>query len=499
MVSIAPQVFDILEYLIRYRERVVSKDDLIDFVWKGRIISDAAFSTRLNVVRRAIGDSGCEQHLIKTLPRKGLRFVGTVSEDQETAGTAAADVSAPQPNHARPLPGKPSIVVLPFVNMSCDPDYEHFADGMVEDIIIGLSRFKSLSIVPRHSSFSYKGKVADVMQVRRELGVRYILEGSVRKSGGLIRIGARLVDAEKGSYLWVNTLNGAHEAGFDLQDRVTASAIGAIAPTVLFAEMRRAGSMPIENLSARDHYLRGSTNLDLGTRDGNKRALNHFRKSIGLDPNMAAAYAMAAWCYVVRKVHGWMDDSTDETDEASRLARTALRLGNDRSLALCMGGYVLGFLNYEFDDAAAFIDRSLVINPNSTLAWTLSAWVRVWRGEPGLAIEHAGNSERLSPLDPSKIQAAAAYAHFLLHRYKLASSLAEQARRRNPNFTLSAFICAASNALAGRPEIAQQAVAGALECDRTLRVSNLNGRTPFRKPQDFALFLDGIEQAGLPS
>jgi len=192
--------------------------------------------------------------------------------------------------------------------------------------------------------------------------------------------------------------------------------------------------------------------------------------------------------------------SAAELGEATRLARKAVHLGKDRALALCVGGYVLGFSDLDYDEAAAFIDRSLAINPNSALAWTLSAWIRVWRGEPNLAIEHAAKAERLSPLDPGmfSIQAAAAYAHFLLQHYDIASLLGEQARRGNPNFALGVCISAASNAFAGRLEAAQRAIASALECDPNLRLSNLKNLTPFRQSEDFARFADGLSKAGLP-
>ena len=188
VVSVAPQVFDLLDYLIRNRERVVSKDDLIKAIWNGRSVSDAALTTRLNVARSAIGDSGDEQRLIKTLPRKGFRFVGQVREAQGPAGATVTGNLEQEPKPALPLPDKPSIAVLPFSNLSSDPEQEYFADGMVEDIITGLSRSRSLFVIARNSTFTYKGKAVDIKQVVRELGVRYVLEGSVRKSGNRVRI-----------------------------------------------------------------------------------------------------------------------------------------------------------------------------------------------------------------------------------------------------------------------------------------------------------------------
>lgn len=419
---------------------------------------------------------------------------------EASAGAATSIRPLVETTHALALPDKPSIAVLPFQNMSSDPEQEYFADGVVEEIITALSRFKALFVIARNSSFTYKGRAVDVKQIGRELGVRYVLEGSVRKARNRVRIASQLIDAETGAHLWADSCDGALEDVFDLQDRVTISVVGAIAPTVIRAEIKRAERKPTNNLDAHDHYLRGLASVGLWTSDGTSKGLDHFRKAIELDPNLAAAYAMAAWCYVPRKTHGWMDDPAAEISEATRLARKALHLGKDRALALCMGGYVLGIFDRDFDDAAAFIDRSLVINPNSALAWTLSAWIRVWMGEPDLAIEHAAKAERLSPLDPRmfSIQAAAAYAHFLAHRYDVAASLAELARRGNPNFILGACISAASNALACRPEVARRSIAWALQNDSDLRLSNLKNVTPFRRTEDFAIFAGGLSKAGLP-
>src|SRR5262249_24067856 len=239
-VSVAPQVFDLLDYLIRNRERVVSKDDLIKAIWNGRSVSDAALTTRLNVARSAIGDSGDEQRLIKTLPRKGFRFVGQVGEAQGAAGATVTGNLEKESKPALPLPDKPSIAVLPFSNLSSDPEQEYFADGMVEDIITGLSRSRSLFVIARNSTFTYKGKAVDIKQVVRELGVRYVLEGSVRKSGNRVRITGQLIDAAAGTHLWADRFDSQLEDIFDLQDRVTGSVIGAIYPQLERAEIERA-------------------------------------------------------------------------------------------------------------------------------------------------------------------------------------------------------------------------------------------------------------------
>jgi TolB-like protein len=221
VISVAPLVFDLIDYLIRNRDRVISKDELIKMIWNGRIVSDAALTTRLNAARSAIGDSGEEQRLIKTLPRKGFRFVGTIREAQRPASVAVTDTPTQQPKPTLPLPDKPSIAILPFINMSGDPEQDYFADGMVDDIITALSRFKALFVIARNSSFTYKGRAVDVKQVGRELGVRYMLEGSVRKAANRVRITGQLVDTSTGAHLWADRFEGEIEDIFDLQDRVT--------------------------------------------------------------------------------------------------------------------------------------------------------------------------------------------------------------------------------------------------------------------------------------
>jgi tetratricopeptide (TPR) repeat protein len=222
-------------------------------------------------------------------------------------------------------------------------------------------------------------------------------------------------------------------------------------------EIKRARRKPTENLDAYDYYLRGLASARRRGKDANSETLQLFRKAIQLDPGLACAYGMAAWCYTPRKARRWMIDHVQESAEATRLARKAVHLGADDPVALCMGAYVLAFVAHEFDDAVAFVDRGLAVNPNSAQAWYLSAWVRVWRGEPDLALDHAARAMRLSPVDPSmySIHGAVAYAHFLAGRYDMASSCAEKSMRDNPDFLLAICIFAASNALAGRLEPAR--------------------------------------------
>jgi TolB-like protein/tetratricopeptide (TPR) repeat protein len=409
-------------------------------------------------------------------------------------------VAVAEPGPTLALPDKPSIAVLPFQNLSADPEQDYFADGVVEDITMALSRFRWLFVIARNSSFTYKDRAVDVKQVGRELGIRYVLEGSVRKAGNRIRIAGQLIDAETGAHLWADRFEGPLEDIFDLQDQVTSSVVGAIAPTLQSEEIKRARRRPTENLDAYGYYLRGLASARWWTKDGNGKALQLFYKAIQLDPRLACAYGMAAWCHAQRKARRWMIDDVQESAEATRLARKAVHLGTDDPVALCTGAYVLAFLAHEFDDAVAFVDRGLAINPNLAQAWNISAWVRVWRGEPDLALDHAARAIRLSPLDPfmSNTHGAVAYAHFIAGRYDIASSCAEKAMRNNPESLLAICVFAASNALAGRLEPAQKGVARAREFNPDLRASGLGDLAPFRRAEDLALFAKGLREAGLP-
>ena len=496
-VSVTPQVFDILDYLIRNRERVVSKDDLMNAIWKGRIVSEAALTTRMNAARTAIGDCGQAQRLIRTIPRKGFRFVGAIREAQ-VPNSSAVHIQPETGTAALPLPDKPSIAVLPFASFSSDPEQEHFADGIVEDITMALCHFRWLFVIARNSSFTYKGRVVDLKQVGRELGVRYVLEGSVRKAGNRMRIAGQLIDAETGAHLWADRFEGPIEDMFNLQDSLTSSVVGAIAPKLEREEIKRARRKPTESLDAYGYYLRGLAKIRWSN-TANTEAMQLFYKAIELDPRLACAYGLAAWCHARRKANGWITDPAQEIAEGTRLARKAVELGTDDPFALGIGGYALAFIAHEFDDGAAYVDQSLAGNPNFALGWVTSAWLRVWRGEPDLALEHAAQAMRLSPLEPSlycNAQGAMAYAHFLAGRHDAATSCAESGLRGSANFLLLTCISAVSNILAGRRERAQQFVLQARERHPDLH-TNLGNLAPFRRPDDFAVFAKALSEAGL--
>ena len=498
LVSLGPQVFDLLVYLIQNRERVVSKDDLIEGVWGGRVVSESTLTSHINFVRKAVGDSGDEQRLIRTVTRKGFRFVGEVKE--QDLAFEDANEQATKATTALALPNRPSIAVLPFQNLSGDAEQEYFADGIVEDIIMALSRLRWLFVIARNSSFTYKGRAVDVKEVGRDLGVRYVLEGSVRKSANRVRIAGQLIDASSGAHLWADRFDGSLEDIFDLQDQVAASVVGAIARRLEQAEIERAKRKPTESLDAYDYFLRGMASFYRRTNEANNEALRQFCKATEFDPDFASAYGMAAWCYVWRKLNGWMTDRVRETAEAVRLARLAVELGTDDALALTRGGHALAFAIGDVDAGVAAIDRALALNPNLAIAWYLSGWVRIFVGKPDMAIEHLARAMCLSPLDPAlyNMQTGTAFAHLLASRYDEASSWVEQAYRNDQKFLAAAAVAAASHALAGRLDEAQAAMQQVRQIDPTLRVSNLRDWYPLRRPEDFARWADGLRKAGLP-
>jgi len=398
------------------------------------------------------------------------------------------------------LPDKPSIAVLPFVNMSDDPKQEYFSDGVAEEIITALSRFRHLFVIARNSSFSYKGRSIDVKQIGRELGVRYVLEGSVRKSGNRVRITGQLVDASTGAHLWADRFDGALEDIFDLQDQVTASVVGEIAPKLEQAEIERAKRKPTESLDAYDYYLRGMAGVHRWTREANDEALRMFYRAIELDPEYASAYGMAARCYSQRKTSAWVTDREHEIGEAARLARRAAELGKNDAVALCTAGIGLAFVVGDLDDAAALIDRALVLNPNLAWAWMFSGWSKVWAGDPEVAIEHLARAMRLSPHDPHvfNMQAATGLAHFFAGRYAEALSRADMAVREQPNHMIATCTAAASSALLGRTNEAQKAMAHLRQLVPALRISNLKELLPIRRREDFVKWEEGLRKAGLP-
>jgi len=392
---------------------------------------------------------------------------------------------------------KPSIAVLPFENLSEDPRQEYFADGMVEDITTALSRIRWLFVIARNSSFVYKGKAIDVKQVGRELGVRYVLEGSIRKSKNQVRITGQLIDASTGGQLWAGRSEGNLEDVFGLQDQITESVVGQIAPELERAEIDRAKRKPTERLDAYDYFLRGMANFHQQTNETNSEALRLFYKAIELDPDFALPHGLGGICYSRRKTRGWATNNAQELAEAERLARRAVELGRDDAVALYTAGFTLAHVVGDLDAGADLIDSALAIDPNSAGGWYYGGWVKIMLGEPEQAITYQARSMRLSPMDPLRglMRTATGFAHLLAGRYDEAISWAQKACLDQPNFPVAWRLLASSSALSGRLDQGQKALARALQLDPQLDMSILSAT--FRRAEDFERYAEGLRLAGL--
>ena len=382
-VRLGNRAMDILAVLASAKGELVSKDELLTRVWPGLTVEENNLQVQISALRKALdADNSGQSHLV-TVPGRGYRLVGVT------------DV-IPSPA----LPDKPSIAVLPFQNMSDDPKQDYFADGIVEDIITALWRIRWLFVIARNSSFTYKGRAVDVKQVGRELGVRYVLEGSVRKAE---QPGAHHRAADRcrrpARICGPITSTAALEDIFDLQDQVTANVVGAISPKLEQAEIERAKHKPTESLDAYDYFLRGLASAHRVTREATDEALRLFARAIELDPDFASPHGVAAFCYVVRKMNGWMSNPVaPDVAEAARLAWRAAELGKDDAVALAFGGLALGYVAGDLEGAVALIDRSLALNPNLATAWYASGTVRAFRGgEPDVGDRASGARHALEP------------------------------------------------------------------------------------------------------
>ncbi len=398
------------------------------------------------------------------------------------------------------LPDRPSIVVLPFPNMSGDPEQDYFADGIVEDIITALSHFRQLFVIARNSSFTYKGRAVDVKKVGGELGVRYVLEGSVRRAANRLRITAQLIDAKTGGHLWANRFDGAPEDIFDFQDQVTGSVVGAIVPKLEQVEFNRTRFKPTESLDAYDCYLRAMMYFNQWTNESIIEALKLFYKAIEIDPEFASAHGLAAWCYTRRRQSRWMKDYSHEMAELERLARRAIALANDDGVALYSGGWALVHVQGAVEEGVAAINRALALNPNMTNAWHVSGWTNIYVGDPDKAAEHFARAMRLNPLDPifQRMQTGTVAAHLLAGRYEQASVFAQAALQQHPNDLPLLRVAAASHALAEKMTEAKNVVVRICQLDPTLRLSRAVEFAPFRRAEDISLYREALQKAGLP-
>jgi len=391
-----------------------------------------------------------------------------------------------------------SIAVLSFQNLSGDPEQEYFADGMVEEIITALSRVRWLFVIARNSTFTYKGRAVDLKRVGRELGVRYVLEGSVRKAAGRVRITAQLIDATNGAHLWADRFDGSLEDVFDLQDKVAVSVAGIIEPTLRQAEIERARRKRPESLDAYDLFLRALPFAYTSMPQDAERALPFLERAIALEPDYAVAHAIIAWCHEQRYLRGGLSEEAKTT--ALRHARLAIAAGGDDATALAIAGLVIGFLDPgDYATALDAFDRSLTLSPSSAIALGFSAVTRAWRGESAIAIEQAKQALRLSPFDPmSNIRhMAIAIAHFVAGRFEESAAAAHRAAQAHPRFSPPYWMRAAALAKLGRIDEAKIVAQRLLEVQPQFTIASITS-APFANPEILAALGDALRHIGLP-
>ncbi|QPF87983.1 adenylate/guanylate cyclase domain-containing protein [Bradyrhizobium genosp. L] len=432
----------------------------------------------------------------------GLQTLKNITEPMRAWRARVHDVKDAAPavkpvRPALPLPDKPSIAVLPFQNMSGDPEQEYFADGMVEEIITALSRFKSLFVIARNSSFAYKDKAIDIKRVGRELGVRYVLEGSVRKAGNRVRITGQLIEAASGNHIWADRFDGELEDVFGLQDKVTSSVVGLIAPRLEQAEFERTRHKPTEKLDSYDLHLRGMALIH--QRASLADAYDLFKQAIELDPDFAAAHAMLAWTWMGRQATSGAPLDGPERFEAIKHARLASRLGEEDALVLSTAGHVLTYLGHDYDLGSSMVEEAIVLNPNLGFAWYSRGWVALMCGDTERAIESFDHMMRLSPLDPLRISAwiGTSHAFFWLGRYEEGCEAAKRSLRFNTNaHSLGAFIINAIRA--GRTDEAHKAIARLLRVHPGFRTSHVSEAFPVRGAALRDQIGVALRDAGLP-
>ena len=479
-IDVEPQVLDVLIYLVENRERVVSKDDLIASVWEGRIVSDATLSSRIYAARKALGDTGQDQKLIRTFARKGHRFIGAVSTPPKDDEPAATATGPPRMNTASgraraALSDRPAIAVLPFVNMSGDPEQEYFSDGICEDLITAFSKLRWFLVIARNSSFAYKGKFVNIKQVAEELGVGYVIEGSVRKSGERVRITAQLNDVATGSHIWAERYDRRLADVFAVQDEITAAIVASIEPQLYAAEHFHCRRNAPESLDAWGLVMRALSHFWRLTPQDNVVTQALLEKAITIDPNYGQALGVLAASHVMSAYMGWTDGAT-AVPIAERAALAAIRADSDDPWARHALGCVHLILR-RFDDALAELELTLSLNPNFALAQSIYGLILSFYGRWEDAHAVVIRALRLSPRDPlsALYNGIAAYAQFVGRNYEEAMRLAGAA------FDFAAITSAATASSAPPPlwpDGAISLLSRCMKCDAPNPISRSLGSRP---------------------
>ena len=455
-IGLKSRAFDILSALAAARGEVVTKDEIMAAVWPSLVVEESNIQVHISAIRKALGEkTGRPIHLF-TVPGRGYRLAG-VEPGIAGDGRASSD--------ATPIAERPSIAALPFQNLSSDPDQDYFADGMVEDIITGLSRIKWLFVLARYSTFAYKDRAVDLNQVGRELGVRYILEGSMRKVGNRVRVTTQLIDATTGAHVWADRYDRALDDIFELQDEITLNVVSAIEPTLRQAEIERAKRKRPENIDAYDLYLRATALLRVYMPADADQALALLRQSLALQPDYPAAQAAAAWCYEVRYMRGGLHE-VDKT-AAIEHARAAIEAGADDAMTLATAGFVIGIVAHDYETAMDVIDRALELTSASAFALGLGSIILGHAGQTDQAIDYAERSLRLTPAGAEVLNPCIglAIAYCVAGNFQQAAVASGRAAQANPRFSLAHVLQAVALSALGRTDEAEVAMKRVLELE----------------------------------
>ena len=495
-VPIEPQVFNLLQYLLENRDRVVSKDDLFDKIWEGRIVSESTLTSRINAVRKAVGDSGRDQHLVRTIARKGFRFVGDVRVSQPEMKPGEGSENHSNKDSLSFL-DRPAIAVLPLTNMSEDPGQEYFSDGISEDIITALSKLRWFYVIARNSSFAYKGKSLHLKQIGEELGVGYVVEGSVRKDGDRVRITVQLNDVITGSHIWAERYDRSLADVFAVQDEIAQAIVAAIQPQLYAAENFRARRKPPDSMDAWDLVMRALSHYWRVTRQDNMVAQALLEKAINIDPNYGQALGVLAASHTFSAHMGW-ETMAKAVPVAERAALAAIRADSEDAWAHYALASVYLF-NRRFEDSLAEFELALELNPNFSPA----------RGYYGVALTYCGRWEegdraarhalRLSPRDPfaAIYCGVAAYSQFVGRNYEEAIRLSREALRHRADFVGAHRVLTAAAAAGGFDDVASAALKELRRVQPNISLEWIANEMPFKREEDRVCYLDGFRRAGL--
>ncbi|WIW45853.1 winged helix-turn-helix domain-containing protein [Bradyrhizobium sp. 62B] len=495
-IAVEPQVFDLVVHLMQNRDRVVSKNELIDKIWHGRSVSESTLTSRINAARKAIGDSGASQTLIRTIARKGFRFVG----DVEAKGGAILPEhgrAAFMPRAALALPERPAIAVLPFTNMSGEDGQDYFSDGISEDIITALSKLRWFFVVARNSSFVYKGRAVHIREVARELGVRYVVEGSVRRSGERVRISAQLNDVSTGSHLWAERYDRELADIFAVQDEITEAIVAAIEPQLYAAENFRAQQKPPGSLDAWDLVMRALSHHWRITREDNAAAQGLLEQAVAIDPAYGKALGLLATSHIFGAHMGWADMATT-VPIAERAALAAVEA--DREDAFAHHGLAYTYLfRRRFDDALAEFELALQLNPNFAMAHAFHGVTLCYAGRWQDGDAAARRALRLSPRDPlaAIYCGVAAYARFVARDYEGAVQMARESMRQRGDFVGAHRVLTAAAGMSGNPALAATALDGLRRAQPGISLGWITRELPMLRDEDRAHYLEGFRRAGM--